>query len=251
MKTHNKMKTIITHGLTIFATFLIVGSSSAYKHTDVYAQETQKDNLYNNIICNLPDDIIDPGSEIPKYISAPKITQISNKNNALIIKWNKVKDVTGYRIQRKTGNAAWKDLKIINTTQYTDNTVVNGQNYKYRVYAYVAGSIDYIEKTDANSITKTYLYLTAPSINSAKKLKNNKCKITWKKNNKADGYKIQTSTSKDFKKASTKGITSAKKVSTNINNINKSKTYYIRIRAYKQNGKTTYYSTWSNSKKIK
>ena len=28
MKTHNKMKTIITHGLTIFATFLIVGSSS-------------------------------------------------------------------------------------------------------------------------------------------------------------------------------------------------------------------------------
>lgn len=244
------MKTMIKHGLIIFTSFLVVGSSSIYKHTDIYALENKPDNQYNSIISNLPDDIIDPGTEVPKYLSAPKITLVVYKKNALTIKWNKVKDATGYRIQRRSGNATWKDLKIIKTTQYTDNTVVNGKDYRYRVYAYVAGSIDYIEKTDKNSITKTYLYLTAPSINSAKKLKNNQYKISWKRNSKASGYKIQISTSKDFKKVSTKRITSSKKVSTHINK-KKNKTYYVRIRAYKQNGKKTYYSIWSNSKKIK
>lgn len=246
------MKNFIKHGLIVAISFFMIGSSSVYKYKNVHAQQnTPQDSKFNEIICSLPDDIIDPGADVPKYLSAPKITQISNKNNALIIKWNKVKDATGYRIQRKVGNGTWKDLKIINTTQYKDNTVINGKDYKYRVYAYASGSIDYIEKTDANSVTKTYLYLTAPSVSSAKKLKNNECKISWKRNNKADGYKIQTSTSKNFKTASVKGITSSKKVSTNLKNMKKNKTYYIRICAYKKNGKTTYYSTWSSSKKIK
>lgn len=245
-----KMETIIKHGLIIFATFLMVGSSCIYINTDIYA-DTEKDNNQDDIICDLPDDIIDPGLEIPKYLSAPKIKQVSNKNNAVMIKWNKVKDATGYRIQRKSGNSKWKDLKIINNTQYTDKAVVNGQHYRYKVYAYASGSIDYIESTGTKSITKTHLYLKTPSVNFAKKSNNNECKISWNKNNKADGYKIQTSTSKSFQKSLVTGVVSAKKISTNINGMKKNKTYYVKVRAYKQRGKTMYYSAWSNSKKIK
>ena len=243
-----KIKTIMKHGLTIFVTFLIIGSSCVYMSTDIYAEE---DNKQNDIICNFPDDIIDPGLEIPEYLSAPKVTKIFNKNNAVMVKWNKVKDATGYRIQRKSRNSKWKDLKITNNTQYIDKRVVNGRRYRYKVYAYASGSIDYIESTGTKSITKIHLYLKTPSVNSVKKSNDKKCKISWNKNNKADGYKIQISTSKNFQKALVTKVVSVKNFFTNINDMKKNKTYYVRVRAYKQNEKTIYYSAWSNAKKIK
>ena len=137
----------------------------------------------------------------------------------------------GYRIQRKLGNSKWKDLKILKENQYTDKTVENGKKYQYKIYAYASNSIDFIESTGTKSITKKILYLKAPVISNIKKSQNTRYKIVWKKNKKADGYKIQISTSKKFKK--------------------KKKSYYVRIRAYKVDGKQLHYSAWSNIKILK
>lgn len=75
--------------------------------------------------------------------------------------------------------------------------------------------------------------------------------LTWKKNETVEGYQIQYSTSKSFKKSvKTKKI----KDYTNTNltlNLKKNKTYYFRVRGYKKVGKKMYYGSYSNVKKVK
>ena len=61
---------------------------------------------------------------------------------------------------------------------------------------------------------------------------------------------MRLSTDKNFKKATIKKVKSSKK-SYVINKLKKKKTYYVRIRTYKKEGSTTYYSAWSNQKKVK
>ena len=52
---------------------------------------------------------------------------------------------------------------------------------------------------EQKALQKKILYLKAPVISNIKKSQNTRYKIVWKKNKKADGYKIQISTSKKFK----------------------------------------------------
>ena len=76
-----------------------------------------------------------------------------------------------------------------------------------------------------------------------------------------DGYKIQYSTSKKFKKAKNITVKSTKKKLTKkIKNLKKGKTYYIRVRAYRvydpsqynsAEPKETFYSRWSKTAKVK
>lgn len=73
-------------------------------------------------------------------------------------------------------------------------------------------------------------------------------KIKWKKVN---GYQIQYSTNKEFKKAKKITIKSKTTTSKTIKNIGNSKKYYIRIRSYKKNKGKNIYSNWSKNKVIK
>lgn len=247
MKKFIKFRNIIAISLFI----LMSCNINSYKH-DVFAEEKIEDqNTENDIECNWPDDIIDPGPELPKYLSVPKIINIFNTNNGIKIQWKKVNNAHGYRIQRKSGTNKWKDLKVVKTIQYTDKTAENGKKYQYRIYAYASNSIDFIESTGTKSITKKIIYLKAPLISTTKS-QSARYKIIWKKNNKADGYKIQISTSKNLKNA----MTMTKKLSSykfnpKIYGIKKKQSYYVRIRAYKIEGKQLYYSAWGDMKILK
>ena len=76
-----------------------------------------------------------------------------------------------------------------------------------------------------------------------------------------DGYRIQYSTSKKFKKAKTITVRSTKKkLNKKIKKLKEGKTYYIRVRAYRiydpsqygsTDSKETFYSKWSKIEKIK
>ena len=75
-------------------------------------------------------------------------------------------------------------------------------------------------------------------------------KIVWKKNKKADGYKIQISTSKKFKSKATKTITTAK-VKFVVKKLKANKKYYVKARAYKVVNKAKVYGKWSAVKQVK
>ena len=76
-------------------------------------------------------------------------------------------------------------------------------------------------------------------------------KIKWKKVNGINGYQIQYSTNKEFKKAKKITIKSKTTTSKTIKNIGNSKKYYIRIRSYKKIRGKNIYSNWSKNKVIK
>ena len=76
-------------------------------------------------------------------------------------------------------------------------------------------------------------------------------KIKWKKVNGINGYQIQYSTNKEFKKAKKITIKSKTTTSKTIKNIGISKKYYIRIRSYKKNKGKNIYSNWSKNKVTK
>ena len=94
---------------------------------------------------------------------------------------------------------------------------------------------------------------------SIKKLTAGKKKITikWKKQKKnTDGYEIQYSTNKKFKKAvKTVTVKNNKKNTKTIKKLKRGKKYYVRIRTYKNvssNGQIIrVYSDWSKKKGVK
>ena len=76
--------------------------------------------------------------------------------------------------------------------------------------------------------------------------------VSWKKDTNSGGYEILYATSKNFKKGKKtvkiKSYKTAKKV---INNLKSKKTYYVKVRTFKKVSGTTYYGTYTSSKKIK
>lgn len=153
------MKKFIKYGSIVVISLVILISCNVNSYDcDVFAEEkNEEQNTETDIICNWPEDIIDPGPALPQYLSAPKIMNILNTNKGI--------------------------------------------------------------------------------------------KVQWKK---ADGYKIQISTSKKFKnnKSKIKEI-STYKFNPKIYGMKKKKSYYVRIRAYKVDGKQLHYSAWSNIKILK
>ena len=91
----------------------------------------------------------------------------------------------------------------------------------------------------------------APSkvkLTSAKNGKGKKLTVKWKKVTGAKGYQLQYAMNKKFKK---KKSVQTKKTKYTIKKLKKKKTYYIRVRAYKMNGKKKVYGKWSTVKKVK
>lgn len=77
-------------------------------------------------------------------------------------------------------------------------------------------------------------------------------KVKWEPIDDADGYQIQKSTNKSFKKNSKKyNISNTDFTSKTIKKLKSNKNYYVRIRAYKLKSETKTYSKWSNTKSIK
>ena len=99
----------------------------------------------------------------------------------------------------------------------------------------------------ASIATKSSVSLAKPSV---KKIKANSksLKITWKRKSGVNGYEIQYSTSKKFKKAKIIIIKKSKAKSKIIKKLKRKKKYYIRIRTFKIIKGKIYKSKWSKKK---
>lgn len=102
------------------------------------------------------------------------------------------------------------------------------------------------QKPSALKLSKTIVQ----KVNSPGK---RKIRVTWKKTKNANGYTIQVSTSKKFKKKTTKTFKVSKKtiVSKTITKLKRKQRYYIRVRAYAKSGSKTITGAWSKMKKIR
>ena len=141
---------------------------------------------------------------------------------------------------------------VQNNTSETDELTDDDSNNDLTTSPTISSSetVDTIKIDDVDSDTKEKTVKISGTKLSKVKAGSKKCAITWKKVKGIDGYEIQLSTSKKFKKIAKKAKISSSKSTTTIKKLKKKTTYYVRIRTYKKvNGKTQT-SSWSGVKKV-
>ena len=106
--------------------------------------------------------------------------------------------------------------------------------------------------TYSKSVKKITVY-GVPKKPEMKKLTAGKKKFTvqWKKDKKADGYQVQYSTDKKFKKNVKSVNVSKKSTKATVKKLKKRKTYRVRVRSYKKINGKKYYSGWGKVKSVK
>ena len=173
--------------------------------------------------------------------------KLTNDANGIKITWKQVTAATGYRLYRQTGNGKWKTVKTIGkgtTLNWTDKKVTDCTMYRYRLrplYGRIVG--DYKN-------TKTFWRISAPVITRLRKQSATSLTVTWKKNTKLSGYRIQYAAAKNFRGYKAIEVKSAKTAQQVIKKLSKKKRYYVRMRAYKTiNGNPTW-SAWSATRAV-
>ena len=78
-----------------------------------------------------------------------------------------------------------------------------------------------------------------------------KIKVSWKKDKNASGYEITYSTKKSFKGKKTIVVKSNKTTSKVVKKLTSKKKYFVKVRSYKQVGKTKTYGAYSKVKTVK
>lgn len=188
-----------------------------------------------------------------KAIVRTKLTSITNQNGSVKLKWEKIKDANGYKIYRKTEEQSKyyliKTIKNTSTVSYTDKSkkaIFDGRMSFYYVAPYYNNDPNVITKSNV----KTHFYLDRPAIKSLT-AGSKAFTVKWDKMMNIKGYQIRYSLSSSFDDSTTVKVTSWKTVSKKISKLKSGKTYYVKIRTYRTNEGTTYYSAWSKSKKVK
>jgi hypothetical protein len=174
-----------------------------------------------------------------------------SKTTSIKLKWDKANGVDGYEIYScKTGSKKYTKLttiKKVSTTTYTNKKLKIGTAYSYKIRAYktVNGKKQYGEYTVLNtttSMSKPVVKLSAGS---------KKATISYEKVSGANGYEIYMSTSKKGTYENVKTLTKASKIKYTQTGLTKKKTYYFKVRAYKNVNGEKVYSSYSTVKKIK
>ena len=166
--------------------------------------------------------------------------------NKVVIKWNKAKNVSSYRISYKTGDGGWVTVATVkgNKTSYTHKSsknapIVSGRKYTYKVEGYNKKSNKY-----GASKTKSISIPGAPGtveLLSATAIADNKIVVKWKKAANVTNYKVyykQAGAKKWKEIASVKGNkTSYTHKSSKKAPLKKGKTYFYTVKGYNSKAK--------------
>ena len=87
--------------------------------------------------------------------SAPSGLSVSNTIASLTLKWNAVKDATGYEIYRAGTDGKYSKIKTVTSTSYVDTNVKNNTQYSYKIKAYNAAGASAF--STAASLKKTQI----------------------------------------------------------------------------------------------
>ena len=206
------------------------------------------------------EKIVEPKPETPnKPEEKPNkvlgIKATSNSYNSIKLTWNKaINGANGYAVYRSTSKdgkyTLRKTITSKNTIEFTDTGLDTNTTYYYKVrpYRMIEDKKEYGSYSEI-VCAKPVLSKTTITVSSTSK----KATIKWNKVLGASGYKVYSATSSNGTYSLKKTITSINTLSYTNTNLVSGKTYYYKVRAYRNvNGKVVYgpYSA-VKSKKIK
>ncbi len=191
---------------------------------------------------------------LPFKIKLGKIASIKSSPasyKSLKLSWSKVKGASGYKIYRSTSKSgSFKKIYTVksgSTTSFTNNNLILGKTYYYKVRPYKIKG-EYFIDGEISKYTAHRVQPLAPAIRSINRNTYNSLKVSWKSVAGADGYRIYRSTSA---KGTYKGIATIRderKLSYIDNGRTCGKRYYYKVRAYKVKGVKRIYSDASGYK---
>lgn len=201
------------------------------------------------------------------FDSCSSLTTVELSNKLTSIKdsafWGcgSLKKISFPKSLKEIGYSAFTNCESLNGL-YIPKSVTKIGNYAvgFMYYGEYVPTINYAIMGEKNSTASAYAkkyeisFLTRDNLKvssiKAQKVKNNKIKVSWKRNTAVSGYQIQYSANKNFKKPKTITVTSNSITSKKLTSVKKGAKYYIRIRGYRSIAGTNYYSSWGKIKSI-
>lgn len=189
---------------------------------------------------NTSDSKKTQNSSTTNNLKKQKITKVSSAYKKSVGQSFTLKPKAKGKITYKTGN------KKVATVNSKGKVTVKGTGKATITVTAKATS------TYSKSVKKITVY-GVPKKPEMKKLTAGKKKFTvqWKKDKKADGYQVQYSTDKKFKKNVKSVNVSKKSTKATVKKLKKRKTYRVRVRSYKKINGKKYYSGWGKVKSVK
>ena len=190
----------------------------------------------SNKLYKEPTPVPTPGK--PTNVKAASASSTSIK-----ISWSAVSGATGYQVWRSTSSTGtFTSLGNVTTTSKTSTGLTAGKTYYYKVRAYteVNGSKIY---GAYSSVVSAVPKLAQPANVKAASASTTSIKITWSAVSGATGYQVFRSTSSTGTFTSLGTVTTTSKTSTGLT---AGKTYYYKVRAYKEVDGKKVYSDYSS-----
>lgn len=189
---------------------------------------------------NTSDSKKPQNSSTTNNLKKQKITKVSSAYKKSVGQSFTLKPKAKGKITYKTGN------KKVATVNSKGKVTVKGTGKATITVTAKATS------TYSKCVKKITVY-GVPKKPEMKKLTAGKKKFTvqWKKDKKADGYQVQYSTDKKFKKNVKSVNVSKKSTKATVKKLKKRKTYRVRVRSYKKINGKKYYSEWGKVKSVK
>ena len=214
----------------ITATLENVSDRTATTTLKLYSDEKKSKQLY------MSEEIsIEPWKRVTKTITVNKSDLSYNANQAVYMLLHA--DVAEGDCDESNNDS----YAILYQAKTNTNTNTNSQTSS-------SGTGNAGKKQSTSSKTVKVKAPSKVKLTSAKNGKGKKLTVKWKKVTGAKCYQLQYALNKKFKK---KKSIQTKKTKYTIKKLKKNKTYYIRVRAYKMNGRKKVYGKWSKVKKVK
>lgn len=160
-----------------------------------------------------------------KPLAAPALTAAVNEKGSIKVSWKKVNGASKYRVYRKTGRSAWKQIGSTAAASWNDKSgLKSGTRYSYTVRAVNGSCLSSYHKTGVSETR-----LSVPVLKKARNVKKG-VKVAWKKVAGASKYRVYRKTAG----GRWKKVKDTKKTSwINKAGLKKKKTYYYTVRAIK------------------
>ena len=185
--------------------------------------------------------------ETTKPAEPPKQTEPSKPVKPVSRKLTvKVKNVTYNGKAQKPAVTVCAGKKKLSSKYYTVS-YKNNKNVGYGTVV-VKGKGSY-GKYSGTAVFKINLKKT--KLSSAKSTKRKTFTTTWKKTGGNSGWQVQYSLNKKFRSGVRTVNLKANNTKLTVRKLRSRKNYYVRIRSYKKVGKQTWYSDWSNVKRVR
>lgn len=129
----------------------------------------------------------DSAGKTARHIAAPKLKEIKNTANGVLISWEAPEGAENFRVFYKGSNGSWKRLGDTAGTSITDVNVESGVSYTYTVRGISADGESYISGYDAKGISGTFIsvpaHLRANVVNTG-------IKLSWDEVGGASRYRV-------------------------------------------------------------